>query len=489
MSRGWIALRLWLVCIFVATPSIPAWGVSGKSDPKKHAEARLIADAAMEHLRVQGRMPGLQAAVAVGGEVVWAYFADAAELHDPQDTPTSYRIASISKSLTGMVLAMLAAEGVLSLDAPIGELCDELPEHVRAITPRQLASHTSGIRHYRGSESRLNHRFVDLNSALAIFVNDPLVHTPGARYTYSTYGYTLLGVVMERAAGMPFHELLNSRLFIPLGLTSTDVEGPNARTARLVPAFSYDRRGNPVRAAPTDHTYKIPGGGMVSTARDLVRFGAVLAAPGGRYAEALRLMTEIVPLTEGGRTSYGLGIQVGRRPSGSVRLGHSGSQPGATSRLLIDVDRHAAAAMLANIDRAPFNDHEVGFLIDVFTGRHLDNLPEVPADIFDFTGGWRLVLSGAQNPPVELHLNADKATLHIDDEVIPLTIVLNAGGRLAAIGFSDRLVAVDLGTSGEQVHGHASIRGHGPVSVSRLHAPQAIESPEALQASPPIGRD
>ena len=89
------------------------------------------------------------------------------------------------------------------------------------MTARQLLSHQGGVRHYRADEQPITRRFTSLAEGLALFRDDPLVHEPGTKVLYSTYGYTLLGCAAAGAAGRPFMALLQDAVFAPAGMTAT----------------------------------------------------------------------------------------------------------------------------------------------------------------------------------------------------------------------------------------------------------------------------
>src|SRR5215203_943576 len=187
------------------------------------------ARAMMEELRVQIGSPGLSAAVAVDGKIVWAEgfgLADA-ENQVPVSPESRFRLGSISKLITVAAAARLVETGKLDLDAPVQRYVPSFPDKGQPITPRQLAGHLAGIRHYAPQDFALPvRRYEQLTEGLGIFQNDPLVHAPGASYLYSSYGYNLLGVVVEGAAGKDFLTTVDELVLRPLGLTATGPDVP-----------------------------------------------------------------------------------------------------------------------------------------------------------------------------------------------------------------------------------------------------------------------
>jgi len=303
-------------------------------------------------LREQTGAPALQAAVLVDGEIVFSYAIGLAEIESevPATTTSRFRIASISKAITGAALARMASRGEIELDRPVVTFVPDLPEHWNSITARQLASHTSGIRHYRGLEIFSTSRYESLSDALVIFKADALLFEPGAQRSYSTYGFTLLGVAMEAAAGAEFMAIVERELLDPLRMVHTHVD--DAAAPELVAAYTLDDGGQAHAAPATNHSYKIPGGGMVSTAEDLVRLGWAVIEPGHLDEGALTLLRTRTATGDGKTHNYSLGWNVVGEPGVDLRLSHGGSQPGAPAVLLVDVDGRAAVAILCNAREA-----------------------------------------------------------------------------------------------------------------------------------------
>ena len=120
----------------------------------------------------------------------------------PVKGTTAFRTASVAKPMTATAVMTLAEAGKIDIDAPVRNYCPAWPAKHPAITTRQVLGHLAGIRHYGkpGESAGKTHYFV-LGDSLALFKDDPLLHEPGTKYLYSTYGYTLLGCVIEGAAG------------------------------------------------------------------------------------------------------------------------------------------------------------------------------------------------------------------------------------------------------------------------------------------------
>jgi serine beta-lactamase-like protein LACTB len=193
------ALRLWslaggLAMLAGCAAPLPRATVSDPA-PETLAAARAFVDS----LRVARSLPGMAVTVTRDGRVVLSEgFGLADREQDIPATPsTKFRVGSVSKLFTAVALMRLVEEGTVDLDAPLRRYIDPYPSQWPAITLRQLAGHVAGIRHYRGAEFFSRTEYASLRDANAIFMADSLLFPPGSRYAYTSYGYNLLGAVLE----------------------------------------------------------------------------------------------------------------------------------------------------------------------------------------------------------------------------------------------------------------------------------------------------
>lgn len=310
MPAAFFSTILALLAVLVApggalAQAVPAPAVADASATTAIERARSLLLQHMESTAV----PGMQVAVWRGERLVWSEalgWADA-ENRAPVTPTTRFPIGSVSKALTAVVAARLVDRGVLDLDAPIRRYVPRVPPHYDRITPRMLGQHLSGVRHYRANERPGAERhFGSVDESLDLFLGDTLLFEPGARYEYSSYGYNLLSAAMEGAAGEAFLTLLEDELSHPLGLEGTMAN----EVDRLVPHRTQGYTlvdGRRALAGVEDPSYKWAGGGLLSTAEDLVRIGAALLEPGYLSADALSLLFTEGRTAEGERTYYGFG--------------------------------------------------------------------------------------------------------------------------------------------------------------------------------------
>ena len=305
--------------------------------------------------RLAPRIPGVQVAVAIDGALVWSEgfgYADAARSR-PVTRATQFRIGSVSKPLTAAAVAVLYEQGKLDLDAPIQRYVPTFPDKGYRITTRQLAGHLAGIRHYRDREFFLNRHFATVRDGLAIFQDDSLLSPPGTRFSYSSYGWNLVSAVVEGATGEEFLPYISAHVFRPLGLTHTAPDRSDSVIPDRTQFYDADSTGAYHVAPAVDNSYKWAGGGFVSTAEDLVKFGSALMAPGFLRRETLDLLFTSQRTSAGEETGYGIGWFVKQDSLGHHWAFHGGSAVGGTAVLAVDRDAHLVLALLTNLSDAP----------------------------------------------------------------------------------------------------------------------------------------
>jgi serine beta-lactamase-like protein LACTB, mitochondrial len=305
-------------------------------------------------------IPGLSIAVALDGKVVWSNgygFADV-ENFVPAKTDSLYRTASIGKSLTATAAMRLVEEGKLKLDEPVQTYCPAFPRKPWPLTARHLLTHTGGIRHYGGphdaEEQSSTVHYASVADALAPFKNDPLQFEPGTEYLYSTYGYGVLGCVVEGAAGAPFLEVMRRQVFAPAGMAHTRDDDPSA----ILPnrAAGYARvKGELANAKHVDMSNRLPAGGFVTTAPELAAFAAMFIDCKLVSCATRDAMLKESALKNGDTVNYGMGWGIIEDASGHPdgRAFHGGSSPGASGILYIVPARRLAVVILSNLEDAP----------------------------------------------------------------------------------------------------------------------------------------
>ena len=342
------------------------------------------------------QVPALQVAVGVDGEIVWSEGFGTATL------ATRFRIASVSKLLTGTLTAKLADRGDLDLDRPIGEFVPDLPPTWHDITPRMLAHHTSGLQHYDSPERALDSTFyATTRDGLARFRDMPLAFPPGTGERYSTYAYTVLALAIEQATGKPFLDVMDEEILRPLGMIHTGPDLRSSPSPELAPFYDLGEDGKPHDAPPVDLSGKWAGGGYVSTAEDLVRFGLAHVKQGVLSAETIAMVGQRQKLPSGDMTKEGFGWGPRTDWDGREMLWGDGTTPGARCGLLVYPKDGLAIAILTNLRGVALERGELQTLARLFLaakeGKEI--LPVSPRLEREWIGS---VANGAQSLPVRI---------------------------------------------------------------------------------------
>ena len=307
--------------------------------------------ALLRRLKEGLRAPGLSLTVAAGGKIVWSVSCGYADVRSrrPVTAHTRFRIGSVSKPLTATALADYAESGRVDLDTRIDRYVD-FPSRGGAITLRRLAGHLAGIRHYESRGEAVNRRhFASVTASLALFAGDPLVADPGTRFSYSSYGYDVIGAGLERVSGRGFASLMREVVLAPAHMRETTL----ASAPRAARATFYEVEGSGgVRVSPPiDLSDRLPAGGFLSTADDLARFGVALTDGTLVAKETAAMMFTSQRTTAGDETGYGLGFEVHPSPVG-LFVGHTGAVAGGTAALLIHVPTRTVLALTTNLGYA-----------------------------------------------------------------------------------------------------------------------------------------
>jgi serine beta-lactamase-like protein LACTB, mitochondrial len=296
--------------------------------------------------------PGATFAIGLNDRIVWSEGFGYADVENRvKATPeTRYRTASIGKAMTATAAMELWEQGKLDLDAPIQKYCPQFPEKPWPITTRELLSHTSGIREPNETTELYNTRHYNrVSDALTIFANDPLTMRPGDDFRYTTWGYVGLGCVLEGASGEEYRALMQRLIFDPAGMSSTRDDDPRAIIPNRARGYILES-GVLKNSGWADMSGKLPAGGWVTTASDLVRF--LIAWMDGRFVspktQTLMLTPYVLPRHGGTVDGYGLGWFLDDYHG--IRAGfHGGGTPKVSGIVWFVPERHIAIAGVFNL--------------------------------------------------------------------------------------------------------------------------------------------
>lgn len=327
--------------------------MSGKLQPDHRPEIERLISVAIS----KEKIPGLSVAVVSEGHILYSgVFGQAdVENHVPVSENSLFRTASVAKPITATAALALAAAGRLNLDAPIQDYCPAFPRKPWVITSRELLSHRSGIRHYKSEtledpEVSSIHHYTKLSDAFVLFGKDPLVHQPGTAFLYSTFGYTVLGCVLEGAAGESFPTLMKDYVFVPADMQASTIDDARKIIPNRVRGYDLGSNGQLENAPCIDSSDKYPAGGLLTTATDLAHFIERLYS-GALLPPKIReeMWTPVTNLSKGRGYALGWGTYSYRDMK---VLAHSGDQQGASATILLIPEKQLGIAILANTESA-----------------------------------------------------------------------------------------------------------------------------------------
>lgn len=338
MRRLALLLAILLALLLVPIP-LPA----DDKPPAKYAAAVEALERWLAEEVAAKKLPALSIALVDDQTTVWSHgfgWQDP-QAKAPATGDTVYRVGSVSKPFTTLLLMILVEMGVIDLDAPVQ---DYLPDFQpinktgKKITLRQMVSHRSGL----VRESPVGNYFDETGPSLAATVKSingtDLVYEPEAKTSYSNAAVATVGYLLERTQKEPFAQLIGRRLLAPIGMNDSSYDPPPALRQRMAKAlmWSYVGREFP---APTWDLGMAPAGSLYSTANDQAKFLKFLFA-GGKTAdgkqllkrETLEKMWQIQFAKKDDKTGFGLSFLVSEF-EGKRRIGHSGAVYGFATEL------------------------------------------------------------------------------------------------------------------------------------------------------------
>ena len=277
-------------------------------------------------------MPGVSIGVAKPGAAAYLRgygFSDAAR-SAAVDALTIFQIASLSKQFTAAAILALEQEEQLSTGDPVSKWIPELQLGGRTVTIAQLLSHTSGMR----PDAVLSvdpYRTYSQSEMISRIGAAGFSSEPGEREDYNNGGYYLLGIVIERASGMSYAELLEQRFFEPLRMYRTAYCG--LPPAVPVPAGFAQLFGPASPLAPVDMSIPFAAGALCSTPTDLVTWSEALSSGRAISMESYLKMVTPARLNDGTEIGYGFGIGTGS-VDGRFATSHAGTILGFQSYMI-----------------------------------------------------------------------------------------------------------------------------------------------------------
>ena len=328
-------------------------------------------------------VPGAVVAVMKDGEIVYQRGYGSANLeYDIPITPsTVFLVASVSKQFTAFAVAMLADQGLLSLDDDVRQYVPELPDYGKPITIRHLIHHTSGLRDEFDLLAMAGYHMDDVITKETIldlaYRQQALNFMPGREHLYSNTGYTLLAEIVERVTGQSFRAWTTENLFKPLGMAHSHFHDDHQMIVKNG-AQGYHQDGGSFKKQVVNYA-SVGASGLYTTVEDLARWVQNFEDGGVGGPRVLAQVNTQGRLDKGDTLSYAFGQNVGQY-KGLVRVSHSGSHRGFRTFLLRFPTRRLAVILLSNLDE--FQPPDLAFKVaDLY-------LAEPPDRLADYEGAF-----------------------------------------------------------------------------------------------------
>ena len=285
------------------------------------------------------------------GDFVWAkgYGFSDLENKTPAKAESAYRLASVSKSMTALAIMQLVEKKKIDLDAEVQTYVSWFPKKQWPVTVRQVLGHLGGISHYKNAANELHIKeHKSTREAIAIFQDFDLIAEPGTRYSYSSYGYNLLGAIVEAASGMSFGEYMQQNVWRPAGMSDTRLDDPEDVIPNRVRGYRLVD-GQIKNSEFVDISSRFGGGGTRSTVPDLLKYSRSIIDGRLLSNEGILTMGTSMATRDGRLTNYGMGWET-RPYNGRYLLVHSGGQQETVTLLYVVPTRKLAFAIAMNFE-------------------------------------------------------------------------------------------------------------------------------------------
>jgi CubicO group peptidase (beta-lactamase class C family)/Flp pilus assembly protein TadD len=249
--------------------------------------------------------------------------------------------------MTAVAIMQLVEKGKVNLDAEVQTYVPYFPKKQWPVTVRHVLGHLGGISHYKNPTQELHIKDrKSTREAIAIFENFDLVAEPGTRYSYSSYGYNLLGAIIEAASGMSYGEYMRQHIWQPLGMTDTQMDDPLEVIPNRVRGYQLIN-GKIKNSEFVDISSRFAAGGTRSTVPDLLKFAKGFIEGKLLSEKQTQLVGTSMQTKSGMLTDYGMGWQT-EPQNGRYTIAHSGGQQETRTFLYVFPTQRLAFAAAVN---------------------------------------------------------------------------------------------------------------------------------------------
>ncbi|GHF17820.1 serine hydrolase [Kordiimonas sediminis] len=347
--------------------------------PTPSAEDLQKLDETVESLLAKHTIPGALVAVASRGKMIdlRTYGMANVELNVPVSKDNVFEIGSVSKQFIVVAALMLMEEGKLGLHDPIQKYLPFVPSEWLGITPYQLMTHTSGIPDYEEIRSYDVYGFrLTPEEIIKIAHSRPMDFQPGEGWYYSNTGYFLISMIVERIEGKPLGQVLEDRIFKPLGMNQTRMADPEAIIPHRASGYWVNKVDQLINRRPTETSSTLAAGGLLSSAADLAKWDAALYGDEVLSEKSKELMWTVADVPTGTNSwTYAMGWSL-EPYKGLKTQWHTGQVAGFITRFRRFPDEGLMTLVFVNRYRAQTQEIEDAVLQTYIPSLRTSTTPE-----------------------------------------------------------------------------------------------------------------
>ena len=344
------------------------------SEVTSFEEAKTEAEKILYYLIQEEIIPGASVTVTKQGKIIWqgGYgYADISKKTPVDPQKTIFRVASMSKAITGVLLARLQEQKKFDWNLSLYEYVPNFPPKPFDFTIKQLAGHLAGIRSYKANEYTLNKKY-SIEEGIDLFKDDILQSAPGTKFLYSSYGINLISLAIEKCLNKKFEDIAKDEVFKPLNMWRTFPDRGKIITDEATP-YTRTKKGLD-KATEVNNYFKLAGGGFLSTSHDIAKMGTAIERHSFLSQAVENEMLKKQCTTDDVEINYGIGWQNQRDWNGRDYFGHTGMGVGGFGWLSVYPNEQVVIVMLFNV-----TDPQISIYLQRLTDFILEGAEHIPS--------------------------------------------------------------------------------------------------------------
>ena len=345
------------------------------SEVTSFEEAKAEAEKILYYLIQEEIIPGASVTVTKQGKIIWqgGYgYADISKKTPVDPQKTIFRVASMSKAITGVLLARLQEQKKFDWNLSLYEYVPNFPPKPFDFTIKQLAGHLAGIRSYKANEYTLNKKY-SIEEGIDLFKDDILQSAPGTKFLYSSYGINLISLAIEKCLNKKFEDIAKDEVFKPLNMWRTFPDRGKIITDEATP-YTRTKKGLD-KATEVNNYFKLAGGGFLSTSHDIAKMGTAIERHSFLSQAVENEMLKKQCTTDDVEINYGIGWQNQRDWNGRDYFGHTGMGVGGFGWLSVYPNEQVVIVMLFNVTDPQISIYIQRLTDFILEGAKLTNQP------------------------------------------------------------------------------------------------------------------